>query len=144
MVLIDYQKTPIQNVLAVINASSSVVFEETHLTYGSPLPISEALPGKPNTLIIITATEDSPVSGSTTSKYRRINIDDDFADYTDTFQFALGTSDIDVLQSITDAYALHPDSTFTLTSAPNGKKLFKPLDSDLLYCGERLITVTFV
>ena len=144
MVLIDYEKTPVQNLLDLINASSSVVFEETHLTFGTPVEIVSALPGNPNTSIIITATEDSLVAGTTPRKYRRIDIGEDFVDYLDVFEFSTGTSESTMLQYLIDQYDLHPDSTFTLTSALNNKKSFKPTAADLLYCGERLVTITLI
>jgi hypothetical protein len=140
---IDLTKTPLENMLTLINNCSSVQFDAEDLTFSAPEPYTSLTDTALNTSVIVTATSLSPVSGIKTPKYRRLHLLSDFSDAQMTFSFPVGTTSTEILNFIIANRNWHTGSALTGEFTLVDKFKITAPDTDYLYIGSVTVTIIF-
>lgn len=150
MQTLELDKSIMENMVAMINKSSNVVFTTAHLAVSEPTPI-QPVEGQTtipfhNTTVTLVATDDSPVPGSKTVRYHRLHLDLDFSDSPRTLHVLQGKTAEEIAEIMRTTYQLHVDSVFTGAFVGSGITQFKLTadDVDLLYVGSVTVAIIYV
>lgn len=141
---VDLTKTPIQNMLALVNRSSNVEFAEADLQFSEPTPLAVTGSDGTNTIVTITANPSSPVQGTRNAKYKRLHLTDDFKNFQNTFSFPTGYTVGNMVNHLRNLLGLHPSSNLSGSILNDNKFKLTVDQNDYLYSGDRTILFSYV
>ena len=140
---VDLTKTPIQNMIALVNRSSGVEFTEADLSFSLPTPKTPTTTDPTNTIITISANPSSPVQGTRNAKYKRLHLANDFNNSQSSFNFTPGTSISVMADTIKTTIGIHPTTPHVAELVTPTRLKLKASDTDYLYIGEQTYTLFF-
>lgn len=138
--MIDILKTPLQNLLDILNASNSLTITEAQLTPGTPQAIGGEA-DEDNTTLVLTAVPLGGYTGTVEVTYRRLKLNANVLTPQETF-FTDGTTTLEGLKTtIATALNLREDQFEYYGTLPTyfGEITVGTLTADvdsLLYVGE--------
>lgn len=141
---IDLTKTPIQNMIALVNKSSNVEFTEAHLSFSAPTYKPSTASDRTNTIVTISANPSSPVQGTHNAKYKRLHLTDDFKNFQNTFSFPTGYTVGNMVNHLRNLLGLHPSSNLSGSILNDNKFKLTVDQNDYLYSGDRTILFSYV
>lgn len=140
---VDLTKTPIQNMLALVNRSSNVEFAEADLQFSEPTPLAVTGSDGTNTIVTITANPSSPVQGTRNAKYKRLHLANDFKTAQSSFNFEPGTLTSIMADTIKQTIGIHPTTPISVEMVTPTRMKLIASPTDYLYIGEQTYTLTF-
>lgn len=144
MSTIDLTKTPLQNLIALVNRSSNVEFSEADLLFSQPTLHIGGQGEVTNTIVTITANISSPVQGTHNAKYKRLHLTDDFKNFQNTFSFPTGYTAANMVNYLRNLLGLHPSSNLSGSILNDNKFKLTVDQNDYLYIGDRTILFSYV
>ena len=141
--LIDVNKTPEQNILDLINESSEVQFTQNDLIIGAPVVYTPLTGETSNTVLTITASQSSTVGGSTTVKYKRLDLSKDFQNYPSTFTFEIGMQRPVIISNILANLNINNQAYLDYNFENDNNLTISAVFDDYLYCGSKTLTLVF-
>lgn len=142
MIKIDLERTPFQNMMDLINGSSTHLFNETDLLISTPTVITQQ--GRNNTRITITASNSSVIKGEPIiRRYRRLDLSSDLPNKQSTYIVQQATDRQNIEELIKIGLGLHPQSNFTFNWTNQSRPIIASHVNDYLYTGQKEITIVY-
>lgn len=142
MIKIDLEKTPFQNIIDLINGSSTHTFSESDLLISDPTLITPQ--GRNNTRITISPSSTGSIRGEPIiRRYRRLDLSSDLPNKQSTYIVQQGTDRETIEELIKTGLGLHSQSTFMFNWTNPLRPTISSHQNDYLYTGQKEITIVY-